>query len=143
MRAPADMLDIRLRTMQLVHDGALIRMTGAGAMLVGELRWWPSSTIAWFPAFADRTDDARVFTFDQVRKAKSRIAFCQEGAVVAELMAISVADVEDPDDYLIGWRLWLEVIPLRRAFIESCFEQIALQTGNSASGSNSPFSARM
>ena len=117
-------MDPQIATMELIHNGAIIQTAGAPAMLVGELRWLLDSAIAWIPAFADRPDDTRLFSFDQVQVRESRIVFTNAGVTTAEIAAISAAVVDDPDDYRVGWQLWLEVAPLRRSFLESCFARV-------------------
>lgn len=126
--------DVRLWTMELVHNGALLRETaGAAPCLVGELRWLGPAQIGWFPAFADRPEDARVFVYDRAEVSPARAAFYAHGAVVAELTQIDQTVVEDPDDYRIGWQLWLEVAPLRRRFVDACFERLTPKAGATAS----------
>lgn len=115
-------VDLRLWTMEIVHNGALIRSAHLPPTLLGELRWIAPSSIGWYPAFGDRLDDARHFTYDAYQIGRGSITFFDGNIEVAELTTIDRAGLPDPDDYRVAWQLWLEIVPLRRAFIDACID---------------------
>jgi hypothetical protein len=115
---------LRLRAMQLVHGGAILSSPTARPQLVGELRWWSRNQLAWFPAFGEGAEEARLVSFDQVQGAQDSLTFMRRRTPLARLSTIASAGVDDPDDYRVGWQLWLEVVPKRRAFIDAAFARL-------------------
>src|SRR5207249_4014230 len=109
---------------QVVGQGAVITIPGMPIRrdLVGCLRWINDSQIMWFVAHGDSDRDAFALTFDEVRIVKNLgIGFIKGGVLRGYLTKISEAQVEDPDDYRIGWQIWKEVAPLHGAVIERAF----------------------
>jgi len=116
--------DTRLLAINLVHSGAILAASGQEACLVGEFRWNAPHRIAWFPAFGDRLDDARACVFDRTSTEPGAIMFWRGRTRVARLASIDAMEVDDPEDFQIGWQLWLEVVPLRRGFINAAFDAL-------------------
>src|SRR5262249_45607336 len=82
----------------------------------------------WFVAHGDAKADAHGLDFDHVQVVDNLgLCFMRDGHVQAYLSPIGAAQVDDPDDYRIGWQIWREVAPLYDAMIERAFEHLENQ----------------
>jgi hypothetical protein len=89
--------------------------------LVGYLEWLEPHQLFWFTAYGENQSDGRLLKFDDAPLIQnSVIYFAYGGKVVSQLSSIDQAEVDDPDDYKIAWRLWQEVMPLRQTMIDAC-----------------------
>jgi hypothetical protein len=104
----------------LYRRGAVLIRHGVAPLLLGDLRV-EDGRLLWFAAFGDDVVDAGAFTFDSANAENSKITFRQTGGMELEIVAIDHAPVSDRDDYAVAWKIWLEVMPLQRAFIERAF----------------------
>jgi hypothetical protein len=114
-------------TAQLADGGAVMREAGQPSRLhlVGSWRWVNDNCAAWFTAHGDSWSDAHLIRFDEARLVGDYgVSFVQAGNVVGYLTSIAHAAVDDPDDYHIGWKIWREVAPLHRAFVENAFARL-------------------
>src|SRR3954466_11796202 len=98
----------RVREMsdQVVQAGAVMAVAGSPATydLVGALRWSDEHHVMWFVAHGDAETDAHALEFDHVQVIESLgVCFMRDGRVEAYLSPIESAQVDDPDDYRIGW----------------------------------------
>lgn len=112
-----------LAAQQLVASGAIMTLMQPQREqhLIGYLEWLEPRRLFWFTAYGEGHSDAHLLEFDgEPVIQNSVIYFRSEGKIVSLLSAIDRAEVEDPDDYTIAWRLWQEVMPLRRTLIETC-----------------------
>ena len=86
--------------------------------LVGDFAWLSDRQVFWFIAHGDTEADGRVIEFDEVQVLhRDRVAFVRERKVIAYLVSIDHADVEDPDDYRVAWGIWQQVAPARTALV--------------------------
>jgi hypothetical protein len=109
---------------RIVAQGAVMTIQGFPVrhQLVGCLRWVDDTAVMWFVAHGDSERDAYFLRFDEVHLVKDvGIGFLQEGVMLAYLTGIPHAQVEDPSDYEIGWKIWQEVAPLHGPVIEKAF----------------------
>jgi hypothetical protein len=112
-----------LAAQQLVASGAIMTLLQPQREqhLIGYLEWLEPRRLFWFTAYGEDHSDAHLLEFDAEPVIQdSVIYFRSDGKIVSLLSPIERAEVEDPDDYTIAWRLWQEVMPLRRALIETC-----------------------
>lgn len=112
---------------RLVSQGAVMTLAGLPLRhhLVGCLRWPEPNLILWFVAHGDSERDGYALSFDEIQVVPGvGIAFLQDGAVLAYLTRIASAQLEDPDDYLIGWQIWKEVAPLHEAVMARAFARL-------------------
>lgn len=112
---------------RLVSQGAVLTLAGLPLRrhLVGCLRWAEPNLILWFVAHGDSERDGHALSFEEIQVVPGTgIAFLQDGAVLAYLTSISSAQLEDPDDYLIGWQIWREVAPLHEAVMARAFARL-------------------
>jgi hypothetical protein len=116
---------------QIVQSGAVMAVAGSPASydLVGAFRWTDEHHVMWFVAHGDAETDAHELGFDHVQAIDNLgLCFMREGRVQAYLSPIETAQVDDPDDYRIGWQIWREVAPLYDAMIERAFDHLEQQT---------------
>lgn len=114
-----------------MQSGAVMAVAGSPASydLVGSFRWVSEQEVMWFVAHGDDETDAHGLVFDHVQLVDELgLCFMRDGRVQAYLSPIETAQVEDPDDYRIGWQIWREVAPLYDAMIERAFEHLENQT---------------
>src|SRR5215510_13035456 len=100
---------------QIVQSGAVMAVAGSPASydLVGSFRWLNEQQVMWFVAHGDAEVDAHGLDFDHVQVVDNLgLCFMSDGRVQAYLSPIETAQVDDPDDYRIGWKIWREVAPL-------------------------------
>lgn len=112
----------------LVSSGAILTLAGIPVRrhLVGRLVWLASDRFFWFTAHGDTVDDGDVLEFDECHAISDQwICFYRAGQLAACLAAIPAAGLEDPDDYLIAWQLWHEVVPRREKLIWNSLARFA------------------
>jgi hypothetical protein len=112
---------------KLVLAGAVMTMPGPPTCrkLVGDLFWENDGVLFWFAAFGDLPADARRVVFDETQTVENLgIYFLSAGKIVGYLSTIEGAGVDDTEDYRMAWKFWEQVAPLRRAFIESCYDRL-------------------
>jgi hypothetical protein len=122
---------IREISEQFVQSGAVMAVAGSPATydLVGSLRWIDDKRLMWFVAHGDAEADAHAMDFDHVQVVDNLgLCFMRAGRVEAYLSPIEAAQVDDPEDYRIGWQIWREVAPLYDAMIERAFDHLEHQT---------------
>lgn len=121
--------DARAAAEKLYRNGAILTFVGSPRtdVLLGDMRWADEDTVLFFVAYGEGPPDAWQLRFDSVVvEDDSSVSFSNEGRTMARLRRIEDADVVDPDDYRIAWQLWQQVVPLRRAVIERCYEALEL-----------------
>ncbi|HVU33462.1 MAG TPA: hypothetical protein VHE61_08500 [Opitutaceae bacterium] len=107
-------------TVALAARGAIMHVIGQPALyyLVGSFAWLGPRHVFWFVAHGDAEVDGRVIEFDESQVLnRERIAFVRNRSVVAYLVSIENAGVEDPDDYHVAWQIWQQVAPAQSGFI--------------------------
>lgn len=111
----------------MVAGGAILRTPGRPpGDLVGEWRWQGDDGAFWFTAFGDAARDAHVLRFESFHSVPNLgVCFYRDGVVAATLSPIDATQLEDPDDYRVAWKLWQQVAPLRRGFIDQCSRNLA------------------
>jgi hypothetical protein len=115
---------------QMVQAGAVMAVAGSPASydLVGAFRWTDEQHVMWFVAHGDAELDAHALSFDHVQVVDNLgLCFMRDGRVQAYLSRIETAQVDDPEDYRIGWQIWREVAPLYDAMIERAFDHLEQQ----------------
>jgi hypothetical protein len=118
---------VREASDQIVQTGAVMAVKGSPATyhLVGALRWTDDHQVMWFVAHGDSEEDAHVLNFDHVQMVETLgLCFMQDDRVQGYLSPIDSAQVEDPDDYRIGWKIWHEVAPLYENIIARAFDSL-------------------
>jgi hypothetical protein len=113
---------------RLIRAGAVLTVPGPPACrkLVGDLRWEQEGRLLWFAAFGDKPTDAGYLDFDETHIIeRCGIYFLKNGSVVGYLSTIEAAGVDDTEDYRMAWKFWEQVAPIRREFIERCYESFA------------------
>jgi hypothetical protein len=109
-----------------VQDGAIMIVAGQPDQraLIGDLRW-SDGCVCWFTAFGDSPGDAHRLDFSEaVVVQRHGICFMKERAAAGYLSTIDAADIEDPDDFRVAWRLWQQIAPLRTKLIEDCYTRM-------------------
>ena len=112
---------------RLAEQGAVMMQPGhpIRRYLVGSFRWVSPDRVAWFVAHGEDEEDVHLLVFDQVQIVDGHgVCFLRQSEVLGYLTAIDHAQLDDPDDYRIGWQLWLEVAPLKTALIERALQRI-------------------
>lgn len=113
---PADPLALAMR---LTEEGAVMTVWNSPALpyLVGKFQWLDPNRIFFFAANGDSEADGHVLQFDTVALADRAVQFFAGGRIVGRLAAIDAAEVEDRDDYRVGWQIWQQVAPMRAGFV--------------------------
>lgn len=106
----------------LAAQGAVMSIAGSPAQhyLVGDFAWVGPRYIYWFAANGDTTADAQALKYEVMRRDRNSVQFLRGGLQVASIALIDDAEVDDPDDFRIGWQIWQQVAPMRRALLERC-----------------------
>jgi hypothetical protein len=118
---------VREASDQIVQGGAVMAVEGSPATyhLVGALRWTDDQHVLWFVAHGDSENDAHALSFDQVQvNDNGGLSFMHQNRVQGYLSPIAHAQVEDRDDYRIGWQIWHEVAPLYENMIARAFDSL-------------------
>jgi hypothetical protein len=117
---------------QLAADGAIITVCNSPCTtyLVGSLRWASDSSprLLFFAANGDGPDDGHEVLFDVVEKTAAGLRFVRGDKVVGTLVPISAAEVEDPDDYRVGWSIWQQVAPAKARFVSTLLDRMEVRT---------------
>jgi hypothetical protein len=88
-------------------------MTKPTYHLVGYMELLAAGQLFWCRAFADPERDAELITFDAATiDSLDRIILSENFGTVAVVSGIEKAQVDDPEDYLVAWSIWLEARPL-------------------------------
>ena len=108
---------------EIVARGAIITLPGVPLRrtLVGALNFPRDGLAAVFPAFGERATDVQLLPYLELRVHAVGVCFMEGTQIRALLAPIEKSAVEDPDDYLVAWSLWMEVLPLRWPVIEQAF----------------------
>jgi hypothetical protein len=118
---------VREASHQIVQDGSVLGVLDSPARydLVGALQWIDANHVMWFVAHGDSEADAHLLEFDRVQAVDTLgLCFLKDDRVIGYLAPIDAAQLEDPDDYRIGWQIWKEVSPLYDTMIERAFDRI-------------------
>lgn len=117
---------VRAASEELFAAGAIATLSDEPRpVLVGEMQWVDDAELLLFTAHGDTRADAHRIRFDEaIVNPSGSVTFLRDHHVAGMLQHIDDADVDDPDDYHIAWQLWQEVAPLRRGFVERCFEAL-------------------
>ena len=124
---PAPVSDVHDRVNDLVGQGAVMTICNSpcAPYLVGALRWLDyDQSLAIFAANGDRASDAHVVRFDRVVEKDRAVHFFTGEQHVAALVTIADADVDDPDDYKVGWEIWQHVAPMKRDFVSDVLSRL-------------------
>jgi hypothetical protein len=127
-RPPFSDTEIESVAHQLAADGAIITVCHSPcvAYLVGSLRWANdgSRRLLFFAANGDGPDDGHELSFDAVEQTEAGLRFTRGDKVVGTLLPIGAAEVDDPDDYRVGWSIWQQVAPAKARFVASLLDRM-------------------
>jgi hypothetical protein len=130
-RQPFSNTEIESVAHQLAADGAIITVCNSpcAAYLVGSLRWASdgSRRLLFFAANGDGPDDGYEFCFDAVEQIEGGLRFTCGDKVVGTLLPIGAAEVEDPEDYRVGWSIWQQVAPAKARFVSGLLDRMEVR----------------